>query len=81
MPTRKTIEPKTCESCFNYIFCPSWGESKCAAKALWLPNGPIIGVDEFGVKRCTKYTERGIGRKPLECHCDACEGFVDTWED
>lgn len=81
MPAKKTMEPKTCESCANYILCPCWGESKCAAMHVTLYNGPIIGIDESGVKRCLKYTARDIGRKPLECHCDACDSEVDTWED
>lgn len=65
-------EEKYCDTCKHYIFCHSWGESKCAAKALTLIHGPIKAVDEFGVKRCFKYEKLNKGEKALKCHCDIC---------
>lgn len=64
-----------CETCKNGIFCPTWGDYKCAA--LHISHTSAM-LDE----PCEHYTKTVYLKDADEpqCHCDDCNNHISEEE-
>lgn len=59
-----------CETCKNGIFCPTWGDYKCAA--LHISHTSAM-LDE----PCSSYVKTDYSKTATpDCHCKTCENHI-----